>query len=192
MNEAQDLYPLEWPRKKTHIDDNISVDYGKLKNAHETVRNVCGHTSLIRDNPMSVIFLAVDDSKVNLRMLQRKIAIAFENDTNVAVECLAALDGSAAVEVYKSIVKDGKINLLAGIFMDYHMPVCNGVQAIAQIRIIEGSMSLRPVHIIGFTADYVENSIRAMLDSGANEIMPKPTPPNYVERLCQCLVKGIH
>ena len=103
-----------------------------------------------------------------------------------SVQVLTAEDGFEAIDVYKSLIKNGKQNLLRGVFMDYHMPKCSGLEAIQAIRKIEKNNIpvLQPCYIVAFTADLNDQSQMVLLDAGANEVMAKPTPTRQLEDTC--------
>jgi light-regulated signal transduction histidine kinase (bacteriophytochrome)/CheY-like chemotaxis protein len=131
-------------------------------------------------------FMLVDDSPINLRLTKRKIDLAF----NSRVTVLTAIDGLEAIAMYEDMVSKGLNTSLHGIFMDYHMPKCSGLEAIHSIR--EGELARgieNPVYIIAFTADVADSSSNTLLDAGANEVMPKPAPTGVVESACMNLIK---
>jgi signal transduction histidine kinase/CheY-like chemotaxis protein len=133
----------------------------------------------------SALFLIVDDSKVNLRVTKRKIQLAFRDRVSVDT----AEDGIAAIEFYENLLKQKDHESLTGIFMDYHMPRCSGLEAIVEIRRKEKHYNVsRPVYIIAFTADLSETSQRSLIAAGANEVMAKPTPNDTVESTCAGLI----
>ena len=56
--------------------------------------------------------------------------------------------------------------------MDYHMPNCNGLEAIIKIRELEVEHNVpKPVFIVSYTADVSEISKRELLTKGANLIL---------------------
>ena len=66
-----------------------------------------------------------------------------------------------------------------GIFMDYHMPVMSGLEATRQIRRRAPTFSPKnnKIHVAMLTADITETSRQAMVASGADSILLKPTKP---------------
>ena len=104
---------------------------------------------------------------------------------------MLAEDGFEAIETYKTLIKTNRQKLLRGIFMDYHMPRCSGLDAIKAIRQIErASMSessstiLNPCYIVAFTADLNELSKSVLMEAGSDEVMAKPTPFRQLEDCC--------
>jgi CheY-like chemotaxis protein len=128
----------------------------------------------------------VDDSQINLKLAKKKIELELGN----SVEVLLAEDGFEAIETYKMLINSNKQSLLRGIFMDYHMPKCSGLDAIKAIRQIENIMAnsplniLKPSYIVAFTADLNEVSKAILIEAGANEVMAKPTPSRQLEDCC--------
>lgn len=171
------------------IDSNPNMSLVSTQAAVAT-RVLTASVNLVQAQVQAVdkpIFLLVDDSKTNIRLLLKKITMVLGD----SVACLTALDGNAAVAIFKRLVRDGRYKLLAGVFMDYHMPNCNGVNAITQIRSIEKLLELRPAYIIGFSADVSDDSIARLTKSGANSIFVKPSAAGQVEDKCRRLIKDL-
>ena len=128
----------------------------------------------------------MDDSKINLKLASKKIQLEFGSSAQV----MSAEDGFEAIDTYKMLIKTNKHNLLRGIFMDYHMPRCSGLEAIRTIRQIEkmrnesSSTHIKPSYIVAFTADLDEQSKATLIEAGSNEVMPKPTPHRLLEDTC--------
>jgi len=131
------------------------------------------------------MFLIVDDSSINLRLTKRKLQLAFGDRCTI----LTAEDGFVCISLYQELIETGKQPLLNGIFMDYHMPRCSGLEAITQIRSIEQiHPSLKPVYIAALTGDVTDTGRKELLDAGSNEVLPKPLPAGHLESLCIHLV----
>jgi len=131
------------------------------------------------------MFLIVDDSSINLRLTKRKLQLAFGDRCTI----LTAEDGFVCISTYQELIETGKQPLLNGIFMDYHMPRCSGLEAIQQIRKIEElQQNINPVYIAALTGDVTESGRKELMDAGANEVLPKPLPAGHLESLCIHLV----
>jgi len=65
-----------------------------------------------------------------------------------------------------------------GIFMDYHMPVMSGLEA---VRLIRKECRL-PITML--TADITDESRQSMLSSGADFILLKPSRPDQLVAKC--------
>ena len=109
---------------------------------------------------------------------------------------MQAEDGFEAIDTYKSLLKAKKQHLLCGVFMDYHMSRCSGLEAIKAIRLIEKSWNespnvmepIEPCYVVAFTADLSEVSKAILTEAGSDEVMPKPTPQRLLEDTCVRLI----
>jgi len=133
-------------------------------------------------NPVSPsLFLIVDDSLINLKLSKRKMLMALGDSCTV----VTAEDGLECISIYQEYIESGIQPTLTGIFMDYHMPKCSGLEAIRKIRRIEHSNpELNPVHIVAFTADMSETSSRELINAGATEVLAKPPAAGQFESIC--------
>ncbi|RYH13087.1 GAF domain-containing protein [archaeon] len=167
----------------------LHPDEDKIDNIGSTVQSVA-----TKDD----IYIVVDDSNVNLRLTKRKIQLTLGNDVTVRT----AVDGLEAIELYHELLRTGKQGQVRGIFMDYHMPRCSGLDAIIEIRKKElhhiqtltnsseddsSMMAFTPCYIIAFTADLSETSRKGLINAGANEVLAKPTPSGEMETICNRL-----
>jgi signal transduction histidine kinase/CheY-like chemotaxis protein len=110
-------------------------------------------------------FLAVDDSKVNLRILTRYIETGFSG-----CEVLTAMNGQEALDAFGGC-KDVSICL-----MDLNMPIMDGVESVRLMRLLEAEegRSTRCL-IIAVTAASLPPGEREQLSSvGFDDIIPKP------------------
>ena len=114
---------------------------------------------------------------------------------------MQAEDGIEAIDTYKMLLNTNNQNLLCGIFMDYHMPRCSGLEAIKTIRQLEKSWNespsvqssakyIKPCYIVGFTADLSDVSKEILMEAGSDEVMPKPTPHRLLEDTCVRLLNS--
>lgn len=127
-------------------------------------------------------FVVVDDNKVNIRLTQRKIYLAY-GETEVTV--LSAGDGLEAIELLKSIRKDDNSAILAGVFMDFHMPNLDGIGCTKMIREYEAENRLTRVPIFGCTADATDEALRLFQEAGADDVISKPWGAGVLESTCQ-------
>ncbi len=110
------------------------------------------------------------------------VLIAEDNDIN-AVLARAALsraghvvegvgNGKAAVDVLTAPARRYDV-----VLMDLHMPVMDGLEAIAQIRRHELERGLPPIPVLVLSADGQESTRQSVLTHGANGFLPKPLDP---------------
>jgi len=131
------------------------------------------------------MFIIVDDSTINLRLTKRKLQLGLGDKSTI----MTAEDGFVCISMYQELIDTGKQPLLNGIFTDYHMPRCSGLEAIKEIREIESNHpDLKPVYIAVLTGDLTDNARRELMDAGANEVLPKPPAAGQLESICMRLV----
>ena len=125
----------------------------------------------------TVVFVVVDDSKVNVMIAKKQIQRVFVN-----AKVHTAANGKLGVELVEGLTSRGVT--IDGIFMDYHMPVMSGLEATRQI----GKIALR-VPIAMLTADVTEISRQSMLGSGADFILLKPSRPHEIVEMCTKMIQ---
>lgn len=114
--------------------------------------------------------LLVDDSKMNLKMLQKLLSSDFSN-------FLTAQDGLQGLEkVENCIANNIHIDL---ILMDYEMPKMNGLECIKAIR---NKLNYKGL-IIGLTGNALADDLNAMVSAGANHALTKPLETNLLFKL---------
>lgn len=123
-----------------------------------------------------VVFVVVDDSKVNVMIAKKQIEREF-----VHAEVHTAANGKLGVQLVESLENQGVH--MDGIFMDYHMPVTSGIEATQQIR-----KTNKSVPIAMLTADITETSRSSMLASGADLILLKPSKPGQIAETCTSMI----
>jgi len=105
--------------------------------------------------------LVVDDNAAN-----RSVARALLE--SIGVEIAAACDGAEALSMLKTGAFDA-------VLMDVHMPVMDGVEAVARIRGGEAGASDLPV--IALTADAMAGERERLLAKGFDDYLSKPIQP---------------
>jgi CheY-like chemotaxis protein len=120
--------------------------------------------------------LVVDDDAVNRRVLQRQL-----EKERVPTDC--ACNGHEALEK----VRTGRYGL---VFMDLHMPLMGGCEAVAQIRALEAqggpspsdaAEGLRRRHtIVALSGSTSDEAAAVCLSQGADEFLCKPVPSSQV------------
>ena len=95
--------------------------------------------------------MLVDDSRINVRLCERKLKLAFGEGAHF----LNALDGFEAVSKYSQMLNTigtPAYKQVHAILMVYHMPKMNGKDAIIEIRRIEKEKGAQRVPIAAYTA----------------------------------------
>ncbi len=132
----------------------------------------------------STAFVVVDDSNVNVLIAKKQIERAFPN-----AKIYTAYNGKLGVE---EVIKLDNMGVsIDGVFMDYHMPVMSGLEATRQIRRSASNLSPKnnKIPVAMLTADITETSRRAMLASGADFILLKPTKSKELVETCALMIE---
>lgn len=135
-----------------------------------------------------VTFLVADDHPVNVKLLRYKILKAFDDAS--LVEVRAAADGQMALDMWDAarIAAEEDGSILAGIFMDFHMPDVDGMECTARIRRLEAEHGWPRTPISGCTADPTDRTKKKFDDAGGDEVLFKPWRPDQVESMCHRMV----
>jgi len=110
--------------------------------------------------------LVVDDNAIN-RKLMEEIA------TRLGSKVYSASDGQEAIEIFSQHPVDL-------IFIDQNMPILSGTEAIKKIRSMPGTDK---VSIYGLTGTTDDNTVKTMIDAGANAILSKPVQINKLKEI---------
>jgi PAS domain S-box-containing protein len=115
----------------------------------------------IKPNQPKYRILAVDDRSESRELLLELLTL-------VGFEVATASNGKEAITKWQEY----QPHL---IFMDIRMPYMNGVEATQEIRRIEQiSQAEKPTIIIALTASVFEEQKASILESGCNDLIPKP------------------
>lgn len=127
--------------------------------------------------------------RVNNRLPGLAILVAEDNDINAMLARATLLkaghrvdivgNGKAAVE---AVTGGGRRRRYDVVLMDLHMPVMDGLDAIAAIRRYEEEVGLPPVPIMVLSADSQEKTRHAVLAHGASGFVTKPLDPDALVR----------
>jgi PAS domain S-box-containing protein len=126
-------------------------------------------------SPRGLHVLIAEDNEVNALMARSVLEKAGHTVRHVN-------DGRAAVEAVKSCDEHSRIDV---VLMDLHMPVMDGLDAIALIRKHEEERGLPPVPIMVLSADSQEKTRHEVLAHGASGFVTKPLDPH-------ALVEAVH
>lgn len=149
--------PLLCPASDTESAEWTAIDAQEVKNDVDTlaakaagvVAAITGAGSDQGDNITGpykeVAFFVVDDSTVNVKLMTKKIEQVFKHNRG-RVKVLSATDGLTALEVLRNMrcgeakhhnADIDATTVLAGCFMDYHMPNVDGVECTKRVRLLE-------------------------------------------------------
>ena len=117
------------------------------------------------------------------------VLVAEDNDINAMLARATLLkaghrvdivgNGKAAVE---AVTGGGRKQRYDVVLMDLHMPVMDGLDAIAAIRRYEEEAGVAPVPIMVLSADSQEKTRHAVLAHGASGFVTKPLDPEALVR----------
>ena len=134
-------------------------------------------SSLARKTCFCTEILIVDDDSFNILALESLL-----NKWNFKI--LKAFNGLQAVEIIKEKITRKCCERCGGvqiIFLDYHMPIMNGVEAAREIRGLVGQKNIPP--IIGCTAFGARDLVDDWRAAGMNDFMVKPIDSQKIERI---------
>jgi PAS domain S-box-containing protein len=127
--------------------------------------------------------------RANNRLPGLAILVAEDNDINAMLARATLLkaghrvdivgNGKAAVE---AVTGGGRKRRYDVVLMDLHMPVMDGLDAIAAIRRYEEEVGVPPVPIMVLSADSQEKTRHAVLAHGASGFVTKPLDPEALVR----------
>lgn len=118
-----------------------------------------------KNGAVSRSVLLAEDNPVNSLLARATLEKAGHRVTVVG-------DGQSAIDAVSS-----KAQRFDVVLMDLHMPVLDGIDAIAAIRAREEEKGLRPLQILVLSADSQESTRHKALASGANGFITKPLDP---------------
>ena len=180
-NSADSFNDLLRPTGKTSTDD----DKDSLKFS-SSGRSSPFDVSEIEPVLSTKRLFIVDDSKVNLKLAEKKIKLEFSELFKIVL-----LDsGQSCIMAVRDLVESSLYHELVGVLMDYHMPEMDGSETIRNIRSIEATLNYKKrVPIAAFTADVTSDSEKDLKGAGADYILPKPTPADALEAMCRNFLK---
>ena len=127
--------------------------------------------------------------RANNRLPGLAVLVAEDNDINAMLARATLLkaghrvdivgNGKAAVE---AVTGGGRKRRYDVVLMDLHMPVMDGLDAIAAIRRYEEEVGVQPVPIMVLSADSQEKTRHAVLAHGASGFVTKPIDPDALVR----------
>lgn len=115
---------------------------------------------LFKQSENSPLVLAVDDHPINRDLLARQIKL-------LGLRVRTAENGREALQIWRN-------GHFALVITDCHMPEMDGYGLAKSIRKIESEQKLRPVPIIAWTANALDEEVRNCHAAGMNELLVKP------------------
>lgn len=149
---------LSKPLRRDELFNCIDIALGLKKEDEKEQQVVEKHIVKEVKNGLKPRILLVEDNEVN-----RKIVISILKSHNMT--CDVALDGSEALKAV--LEKDYDI-----VFMDCQMPVMDGYESTAKIRLLEGDK--KHTTIIAVTANAMEGDSAKCIEAGMDAYISKP------------------
>jgi len=154
-----------------HVGIPVGEAKGGVKDFGED-NSETSEPSQVADIPIFGPILVVDDNAVNRKILERSLTMELKR-AGKKIEIFQADGGEACVDLFK----EKRPSVL---FIDYHMPKVDGLEATKRIRQFEADHNLKRSYIISYTADVTEKAARLLKSHGTNETMSKPPPKGYL------------
>jgi CheY-like chemotaxis protein len=158
------------PLLLAEIDASCVQDSSALASQHPSTRLGTLTYDTASSELEGALILLVDDSALNVRLLERKLLLALGE----SICCISASDGKQAVGMYKDLLERREKKLHA-VVMDYHMPIMSGKDAIIAMRALEVEHGLPKVPIAAYTAGgyYAhDNTVACTMFSAAHTQLP--------------------
>lgn len=168
---AYDWSEIELEARAAGADAFISKPLFKSRLARVFNEMISGESGAAAENDIDVLkkedfsgkrVLLAEDNELNT-----EIAVELLEMTGLAIEC--AENGQIAVDKFAAS-EQGYYDL---IFMDIQMPIMNGNEAARAIRALD-RRDAKSIPIVAMTANAFNDDVKASLNAGMNEHIPKP------------------
>ena len=160
---------LNMPINASKILDSI-VDIEKI---HRDKPKIAKHSNSIEK--YNAVVLVAEDNPTNQKLV--KILLAKHG-----VKVDIADNGKIAFDKYIESKKDGSIQYDL-IFMDIHMPIMDGTEAVRNIRNFERNNKFNKANIVALTADAIKTHQQQYLKSGFDGFLAKPIEIDKFEKV---------
>ncbi len=157
------------PINASKILDSI-VDIEKI---HRDKPRIAKHSNSIEK--YNAVVLVAEDNPTNQKLV--KILLAKHG-----VKVDIADNGKIAFDKYIESKKDGSIQYDL-IFMDIHMPIMDGTEAVRNIRNFERNNKFNKANIVALTADAIKTHQQQYLKSGFDGFLAKPIEIDKFEKV---------
>ncbi|CAM9811174.1 unnamed protein product, partial [Scytosiphon promiscuus] len=124
--------------------------------------------------PSRITFLVVDDQPINVKLLVRRIQQFLPGKK---VDVLSITDGLKAIDqvaTLRGAVNQKNLSNFAGVFMNFHMPVLDGLESTKMIRQLEVDNDWPRLSICFCSADATEKAQDLFWSPGADDVLAKP------------------
>ena len=157
------------------VISNTSSSYLKLSSLKIKLTLDRSEDFIIDSNCDCETILCVDDDAFNLLSLEM-ILKSFN------LKCCKAMNGIAAIEeLKKKSCSFANCNRFRLIFMDYQMPLMDGVEATEKIRELIFNNVIKETTIIGCTAFVSKDEVLKCYDAGMKDVIFKPLNKNIIK-----------
>ncbi|KAG0285728.1 histidine kinase osmosensor [Linnemannia gamsii] len=170
--EERDRLPSSPPPKVLPVKQKLPVNSSRASKLRSNSPKPTKASKLVTEEANRITgmrILLAEDNKIAQMVLSKQLALF-----GLAISC--ANDGADALALFKAHPR-GYYTMG---FFDHHMPICDGVQATQQIRLLEREHAAEvkgPVPrlpIVAVSADIQETARKACLNSGMERYVTKP------------------
>lgn len=156
---------------------HVGIPVGEAKDAREYIDDSESHYTdesafFSEEIPITGPIVICDDNGVNRKILNRSLATQLKK-FGLDIQIYEADGGDACIELFKK-------ERPSVLFIDYHMPDVDGLEATKRIRKFEAEKNLKRSYIFSYTADVTEKASNLLRFNGTNEIMSKPPPKDFL------------
>ncbi len=145
------------------IDDTPIGNFGEMKNSEIPTLKHRRESFTAKD----AVILVVDDTPVNLKVISRLL-----KRTGIQVD--TAKSGEECLELCESKVYDI-------IFLDYRMPVMDGVETLHELKNRKGINEFTPIVVL--TANALSGARERFISEGFDDYLSKPVESGYLEEV---------
>lgn len=155
------------PLRIGSLIERVNLAIGKNIETNETAANNNDERAIFIQNHVGIRVLLAEDNRINALLAK---ALLERNGCDVV--CVA--NGEEAIEAVKTTPYDI-------VFMDFHMPIMDGLEASKNIRALGGEYARLP--IIALTAAAMEEDRRQCIAAGMDDFITKPLDANALTNI---------
>ncbi len=155
------------PLRIASLIERVSLAIGKNIENNETAANNNDERANLVQNHIGTRVLLAEDNRINALLAK---ALLERNGCDVV--CVA--NGEEAIEAVKTTPYDI-------VFMDFHMPIMDGLEASKNIRAMGGEFMRLP--IIALTAAAMEEDRRQCIQAGMDDFITKPLEADALTKI---------